>query len=76
MKQKVSAAWIKRYISAAPQASAEKVKEVTAFSKECLEKIEEARVERDYQQVQSTLHTSELLHFRGGPCILLLVHLQ
>ncbi|XP_041816300.1 histone-lysine N-methyltransferase Smyd1-like [Chelmon rostratus] len=32
--------------------SAEKVKEVTAFSKECLEKIERSRTERDYHEVQ------------------------
>uniref|UniRef100_A0A8C4FBZ5 [histone H3]-lysine(4) N-trimethyltransferase n=1 Tax=Dicentrarchus labrax TaxID=13489 RepID=A0A8C4FBZ5_DICLA len=31
--------------------SADTVKEVTAFSKECLEKIEMARVDRDYQEV-------------------------
>uniref|UniRef100_A0A8C5HAF9 [histone H3]-lysine(4) N-trimethyltransferase n=1 Tax=Gouania willdenowi TaxID=441366 RepID=A0A8C5HAF9_GOUWI len=31
--------------------SAEKVKEVTAFSEKCLEKIEQARVEGDYQEV-------------------------
>uniref|UniRef100_A0A673BAI4 [histone H3]-lysine(4) N-trimethyltransferase n=1 Tax=Sphaeramia orbicularis TaxID=375764 RepID=A0A673BAI4_9TELE len=31
--------------------SADKVKEVTAFSKECLEKIETSRIEGDYQEV-------------------------
>ncbi|XP_042365510.1 histone-lysine N-methyltransferase SMYD1a [Plectropomus leopardus] len=31
--------------------SADKVKEVTAFSKECLEKIERFRTEKDYQEV-------------------------
>lgn len=31
--------------------SADKVKEVTAFTKECLEKIEESRVEGDYHEV-------------------------
>lgn len=36
------------------QPSADKVKEVTAFSKECLEKIERCRTEKDYHQV----HTS------------------
>ncbi|XP_076614860.1 histone-lysine N-methyltransferase Smyd1-like [Chaetodon auriga] len=31
--------------------SADKVKEVTAFSKECLEKIERSRIEKDYHEV-------------------------
>ncbi|KAM8744111.1 histone-lysine N-methyltransferase SMYD1a [Acanthopagrus schlegelii] len=31
--------------------SADKVKEVTAFSKECLEKIETSRIEKDYPEV-------------------------
>ncbi|XP_075885288.1 histone-lysine N-methyltransferase SMYD1-like [Nelusetta ayraudi] len=36
--------------------AAEKVKEVTAFSKECLQKIDESRVGRDYQQVVKLCH--------------------
>ena len=36
------------------QPSADKVKEVTAFSKECLEKIETSRIERDYPEVHNT----------------------
>lgn len=36
------------------QPSADKVKEVTAFSKECVEKIERLRAEKDYHEVDST----------------------
>lgn len=36
------------------QPSADKVKEVTAFSKERLEKIEKSRIERDYPEVHNT----------------------
>lgn len=36
------------------QPSADKVKEVTSFSKDCLEKIERARVDMDYHQVNPT----------------------
>ncbi len=46
------------------QPSADKVKEVTAFSREYLEKIERARIEMDYQQVHnsaSSCHSSPAL---------------
>lgn len=36
------------------QASADKVEEVTAFSKECLEKIERSRIEKNYDEVCNT----------------------
>lgn len=36
------------------QPSADKVKEVTAFSKDCLEKIEMSRIEKDYHKVHRT----------------------
>lgn len=42
------------------QPSAELVKEVTAFSKECLEKIEKSRSEGDYHEVLIRLLTFHL----------------
>lgn len=48
------------------QPSADKVKEVTAFSKECLEKIERTRIEKDYHKVHNTIFT-----FSSFPSLLL-----
>nr|XP_046231367.1 histone-lysine N-methyltransferase Smyd1-like [Scatophagus argus] len=42
--------------SAGNKPSADKVKEVTAFSKECLEKIERSRIEKDYHEVLKLCH--------------------
>lgn len=49
------------YVGVSPsQPSADKVKEVTAFSKECLEKIERARIEKDYNKVRNTTFSFQL----------------
>lgn len=48
------------------QPSADKVKEVTAFSKECLEKIERSRIEKDYHEVHNTAFS-----FSSFPSLLL-----
>lgn len=45
------------------QPAADKVKEVTAFSRECLEKIERSRVEKNYQEVQNTALSFSSFHF-------------
>lgn len=51
------------------QPSADKVKEVTAFSKECLEKIDRSHIKKDFHEVHNTQLSAFLSLFITLHCL-------